>query len=868
MKKEKLVKENIKKEKAKKIKVSKPKEVKNKKNIKGTILAIILALGIIGITAVLVFALYIIITAPEFNRDRLYSKEPTIIYYSDGSEMTRYGADNRVLVTYDDLPQVLVDAIVATEDSRFFQHTGLDVARFAKALLGQLIGNDKAGGASTLSMQVIKQDYTSKESHGIKGIIRKFTDIYMSIFKLESNYTKEEIMEFYVNTMWFSGDTSIYIEKGISGVEQASQYFFGKSVSNLSLAEASILAGMFQNPINLNPYTKEQAVTDRQNIVLTLMVQHGYITEQEKTDVQKIPISSLLVDHSNDSSKANKATIDYIISQVSKATGKNPYTTPMKIYTTVNKDVQNVLNQLETGEIYEFPNEFLQEGIAITSTENGSIVALSGGRTYNNGAKGNNNATDIRRQPGSTAKILFDYGPYLEAISGSSPYSLFLDRETTYSNGTPIKNADGKHSGLVSMRYALVNSINIPALIAFQTVAKEKGLDYISNFVHSLGIDYGSTLYESAAIGGFDGVSPLQMSAAYAAYGRGGYYIEPYIYTKIEYTDTGEIYEYKYEKKQVMSEETAYLITDMLMSAAKSGVGGVSISGTDIAAKSGTTTMSSTDLDYYHLPASATNDAWNITYSPEYSIALWLGYSEKSSEHYLNSIDGGKWRNAIMKQVGQRVYSKGKTFEKPDGVISVTVENETFPAQLASPYTPNDLKVTELFKEGTEPTEVSPRYNKLDDATNGSYTYNGTTLTLKWDKINTPWAINTTMLTDHFNTYYGNYASEYYNLRLDYNNKYIGTLEYRIYAKETDGTLTYIGSTANNTYTINSPRRNVTTYVIKSSYTKFTSNMSDGLSIKVNLNVDSNVHDFLDDDPTTNKNDTSTNNSTHSNDLE
>ncbi len=867
MKKEKLVKEDIQKKKKVKVKIPKKKKIKNNKSkVKTAIIAIILSLGIIGITAVLIFALYIIITAPEFNRDKLYSKEPTIIYYADGTEMTRYGTDNRILVTYDDLPQVLVDAIVATEDSRFFQHTGLDIARFAKALLGQLIGNDKAGGASTLSMQVIKQDYTSGEKHGIEGIIRKFTDIYMSIFKLESNYTKEEIMEFYVNTMWFSGDTSIYIEKGISGVEQASQYFFGKSVSNLTLAEASILAGMFQNPLNLNPYTKEQAVKDRQNIVLTLMVQHGYITEQEKIDVQNIPISSLLVDHSKDSSTANKAAIDYVIKEVKRITDKNPYTTPMKIYTTIDKNVQEVLNKLETGEIFEFPNDYLQEGVAITSTENGSIVALSGGRNYNEGAQGNNNAVDIRRQPGSTAKILFDYGPYIEYLSDGSPYSLFLDRETTYSNGTPIKNADGKHSGLVSMRYALVNSINIPALIAFQTVAREKGLDYISNFVHSLGIDYGSTLYESAAIGGFDGVSPLQMSAAYAAYGRGGYYIEPYIFTKIEYINTGDVYEYKYEKNKVMSEETAYLITDMLMSAAKSGVGGVSISGTDIAAKSGTTTMDPKDLDYYHLPSSATNDAWNITYSPEYSIALWLGYSKKSSEYYLNSIDGGKWRNAIMKQIGQRVYSKDKKFEMPSGIVTVTVENETFPAQLASPYTPNELKVTELFKEGTEPTEVSPRFNKLDNPTNGSYTYNGTSIILKWDKIATPWAINTTSLTEHFNTYYGDYANEYYNNRLDYNSRYIGVLEYKIYAKESDGTLTYLSSTEGNSYTVQSPRRNVTTYVIKASYTKFTSNMSDGLNIRVNLNIDSNVNNMVDD-----SNQSSNNNkpsSTHSNDLE
>ena len=147
----------------------------------------------------------------------------------------------------------------------------------------------------------------------------------------------------------------------------------------------------------------------------------------------------------------------------------------------------------------------------------GSIVALSGGRNYT--AKGTNRSVDIKRQPGSTAKILFDYGPYIEHLSGTS-YNMLLDEPTTYSNGTPIKNANNSYMGLITMRSALVNSRNIPALLTFQKVYKEDP-KYISDFVHSLGIDYGKDLYESASIGGFDGVSPLQMSAAYAEFGRG-----------------------------------------------------------------------------------------------------------------------------------------------------------------------------------------------------------------------------------------------------------------------------------------------------------------------------------------------------------
>ncbi len=848
MKKIKLTKNSVKKAEG----TDKPKK---KLKVKSGVWATLLVIGIGGVTLVLVFALYIIITAPEFNRDKLYSKEATVIYYADGSEMTRYGDRNRVLVTYDDLPQVLIDAIVATEDSRFFQHTGLDVARFAKAIMGQLVGNDKAGGASTISMQVIKQDYTSSEKEGLEGIIRKFTDIYMSIFKLESNYTKEEIMEFYVNTMWFSTQNNIYIEGGIAGVEQASQYFFGKSVSDLNLAEASVLAGMFQNPVQYDPYKKVENTTKRQNTVLTLMVQHGYITEQEKEDAQKISISSLLVDHSQDSGNsatANKAIIDYVISEVTSETKDNPYSVPMKIYTTINPKVQNVLNNLEIGEIYKWKKDELEEGIAITSTEDGSIVALSGGRKYNDGAHGTNHATGIKRQPGSTAKILFDYGPYLEVFKDASPYTLFLDAPHTYSNGRPIHNANsGSYSGLVSMRTALVNSLNIPALRAFQAVNKEDP-EFIGNFVHSLGIDYGDTLFEASAIGGFDGVSPLQMSAAYAAYGRGGYYIEPYIFTKVEYIETGKTYEHKYEKKQVMSEETAYMITDMLISAAKSGVGGVSVSGTDIAAKSGTNNLDSKTIQDKKIPVSKANsDAWNITYDPEYCIALWIGFDSVSKTQYLTSNTGGAWRKEIMREVGKRVYSKNKKFSYPSSLISVTVEKETFPAQLASNYTPSDMKTTEYFREGAQPQEVSSRYDKLENPTNGNGNFNGTSVTLTWNAIKTPDAINPAYLTEHFNTYYDEHANEYYQKRIAYNNTYIGTLGYQIYRKELDNTLTYLGRTEATSFIDNSPQPGTNNYVIKSTYSRFTANASDGLNISVNANIETNVNDLVNSSQTT-----------------
>lgn len=836
MKKIKLGKLKIKK------KESKAKDPNKKHNVKSIVLSGLLICGIAVISIVLVFALYIIISSPDFDRDKLYAKESSVLYYKDGTtELARLGAEDRVLVTYDELPQVLVDAIVATEDSRFFQHKGMDVARFLKASFGQLLGNSSAGGASTITMQLVKQVYTDNTSSGIKGIIRKFTDIYMAVFKVESNYTKEEILEFYVNTMWFSGSSSVNTA-GIYGVELASQYYFGKSVSDLTLAEASIMAGMFQNPYRLNPYTNPEGVRDRQEIVLKLMVQHGYITEEEKDAVLEIPIESLVIERES-SNGSNQAVIDYIVNEVTEKTGMDPRNVPMEIVTTIDLEVQNVINQLETGELYEFPNDTIQEGIAITSTTDGSIVALSGGRNYT--ARGLNRA-DERRQPGSTAKPIFDYGPYIEYLNGA-PSSLFLDEETTYSNGTSIKNSDGKYMGLITMRTALIESRNIPALKAFQAVYAENP-DYISDFAHGLGIDYGSTLYESMSIGGFEGISPIEMSAAYATFGRGGYYIEPYSFTKATIVESGEVYEYKYEKERVMSEETAYLITDILVSAAENGVGGVSVSGTTIAAKSGTSNVDRDAAEAAGIPTSATRDAWNVTYSPEYAIALWVGYDRTTAENYLTVSVGNRVRAGVMKAVGSRVYSENQKFTVPSGIVTVEIEKETFPTQLASEYTPDNLRSTEVFKEGTEPTDTSTRFSKLEAPTNGDYSYDGTTLKLSWSAIKTPDAINTDYLQNYFNTYYDNHASKYYEQRLSYNNSYIGTLGYQIYKQETNGTLTYIGRTDSTNYILTPTDSGNVTYIIKSAYSIFTTNMSDGLEIKVNLGMDSNIDDIIDPD--------------------
>src|SRR5574344_738737 len=314
-------------------------------------LIFLLGIAIVIVSIVLVFGLYIIISAPEFDTELLYNKEATTLIDKNGDEVARLGSQNREIVSYDELPQVLIDAIVSTEDSRFFQHDGFDIARFMKASFGQLSGNSGAGGASTLTMQVVKNTYTSRTSKGLEGVIRKFTDIYMSIFKVEKQYTKEEIMEFYVNAPWLGC--------GTWGVEQASKTYFGKSVKDLSLPEAALIAGIFNAPQTYNPFNSVENATKRRDVVLDLMYKHGYITEDEMNDAKNISISSLIVENKGTTLNKYQSFVDAVVNEVIDDTGMNPYETPMEIQTTLDTNVQDILNNLNNGDYYSWINNVI-----------------------------------------------------------------------------------------------------------------------------------------------------------------------------------------------------------------------------------------------------------------------------------------------------------------------------------------------------------------------------------------------------------------------------------------------------------------------------------------------------------------------------
>ncbi len=655
--------------------IKKVNRQKKKKKLLNILLIIILTLGIIGMLCFGAFLIYIKTEAePKYEANKLNTKEISRLYDINNKEFAKVGEENREKVKYEELPEVLVDAIVATEDSRFFQHNGFDAPRFLKATIGQLLKQSGAGGASTLSMQVVKNVFTDKYvDEGLAGIIRKFEDIYLAIFKLESDYTKQEIIEFYVNNHALGGN--------IYGVEEASQTYFGKSVSELNLSEAAIIAGMFKAPNLYRPNVNPDKAAERRKTVLYLMRRHGYITKEEEEMANSIPVESLTAAPEQvENYHKYQGYIDTVVNEAKDKYKANPYSTALLVYTNLDSSKQDAVNSVMNGESYTWINDVVQAGVSVIDSETGKILAIGNGRNHN--AKLQTNfATSIHRQPGSTAKPLFDYGPGIE-YNNWSTYTLFNDAPYTYSNGRSIKNWDGGYFGTITLRRALSTSRNIPALKAFQQVDNKKIIEFVTNLGLTPQIE-GGRIHEAHSIGAWDpGTNPLEMSAAYAAFSNGGYYNEPYTINKIEFRSTGEVIEHKSEKKRVMSDATAFMISSVLQDVALTG-------GTpkNIAVKTGTTNYDEKVMESKNLPWDAIRDSWVVGYSTKTVIALWYGYEYIDSEYCLHNIPATVQKDNIFKAlVAQGAMEQNRSeFKMPSSVVRVTVAAGSNPPKLAAP---------------------------------------------------------------------------------------------------------------------------------------------------------------------------------------
>jgi penicillin-binding protein 1A len=793
-------------------KTSKRKMSKNKK-----IILNILIICVIAFAALMaVFFAYIIVKAPKFDPNNLKFTQMSELYDTDGNIITKMGNENRTEISYDDLPEVLIDAIIATEDSKFFQHNGFDLARFMKASMYQLVGKN-GGGASTLTMQIAKNNYTSTESKGFEGITRKFTDIYLSIFKIERKYTKKEILEFYVNDS--------FLGNGAYGVEQASLNYFGKSVSELNLAEASFIAGLYQSPTYYNPYNYPERAEERRKTVLYLMQRHGYITEEEKEIAENSPITSYIKKTQTSGTYSEyQGYIDTVVEELENEYDLNPYTTPLKIYTAMNRSKQDFVNKVMNGEAWKWENENAQAGVVMTDSASGEVLAVGAGRNKNS-ERSYNFATMTNKQIGSTAKPIFDYGPAVEYL-GWGTVNYIDDTPTTYSDGTKISNSDGGYKGRLPLYQALGLSRNITALKTFQQVSKEAGNDKILKFASSLGItpevDKNGKIHEAHSIGSFTGStkkeesrnSPMTMAGAYQAFSNGGYYIKPHTIKKFVYKDTDEVVETKAAKTRVMNDSTAYIINYSLNWSATEGLAksAAGISGVQTAAKTGTSNFDEATRKKFHLSSKAVNDLWVCGYTPKQTITFWYGYADIRKGH--STTSSWSTRDKFYRNLAENLFDKdGSSFERPSSIEEVSVVRNSIPLKKAL-YG----GVVGYFRKGTGPDETgTEQAEQLPSVSGVTSSISGNTVHLKWNGIS---------------------AEDMVNLNFD--DSY-GTLGYDIYVKDgSGGSEVYVGTTTSTSYTHTTSYSNPV-YVIYTAYSNYKTNRSKGVEHKVSVTSDFDV---------------------------
>ncbi|KMP26663.1 PBP1A family penicillin-binding protein [Bacillus wiedmannii] len=688
-----------------------------------------LLLGIVGLVASVSAFFVMVKDAPKLDKSKLVNPLSTKFLDKNGNFFYEYGAEKRTHVTYDQIPKVVESAFLATEDSRFYDHNGIDFKRTTKAVMENVTGGFGSQGGSTITQQVVKNYFLTME----KTAKRKVQEWYLS-YKLEQQYSKHEILEMYLN--------KINLGNRSYGIATAAQKYYQKDLKDLQLHEAAMLAGLPQGPNIYDPTKPEnvERATNRRNIVLTLMNRHGYITKEEMNNAIKIPVTEGLKKSELTEMKF-QAFLDAVVKEVEKEyPDVNIGSDGLTIHTTLDQGAQEYAEQIMDGNLIKYPNDQFQGSFVFMDTQSGEVRAIGAGRKESKSTfKGHNMAVDLKRQVGSTMKPIFDYGPAIENLQWST-YHQLNDSEYTYSDGTKIKNATGNFKGDVSLREALKKSLNIPALKTAQAV----GIPKAKEFAEGLGMTFKDGIaHESTAIGSNES-SPLDVAGAYAAFGNDGVYNKPHFVKEVIFPD-GKKKSFKPKEQRAMHDHTAYMVTDVLRDVVKPGSGGTGptayVSGFDVAGKTGTQNFDARDIKKYGIPADANRDSWFAGYTPQYTMAVWTGYEKNGPENYISDR-----YTRIAQQMFQVMMSKFATdksrFERPSSVQEINGELYVKGAKKDAIKqikvdAPSGLNVTfdgasTVTLNWSGPTEVDAyaASYKATDGSSGSLSISGTTASL------------------------------------------------------------------------------------------------------------------------------------------
>ncbi|CUR38673.1 PBP1A family penicillin-binding protein [Limosilactobacillus reuteri] len=639
------------------------------RNVGGLIKKILLwVAGIVVLLMVASAALffYYASSAPKISRSDLTSQSITTIYDDQDRVISRLGAQKREYAKDNQIPKQLKNAVVSIEDRRFYKHHGVDTIRILGAATSNVFGRS-AGmqGGSTLTQQLVKLSVFSTAASD-RTLKRKAQEAWLAI-NVEQHFSKSQILDFYIN--------KVYMGNGIYGMQTAAQYYYGKDLNDLDLSQLALLAGMPQSPTYYNPLVSNtKYATQRRNEVLNAMVRSNYITQSQANQAASESVTAGLdPDHGNISGSGtavDSKVVDPYVKQVLadlQAQGYDPYSDGLKVHTNLDLDAQQHLYDAANKNV-QFQNDKMQAGVAVTDPHNGQIIAMLGGRHTGNVVYGLNRAVQSNRSSGSTAKPLMDYGPAIEYLQWPTFKSIADTRFVFPGTNTVLHDFDKKYKGNMTMREALVQSRNVPAIRALQAV----GIKRATSFLDGLGISQKQpyTLQNGIALY----ISPLQVSAAYAAFANGGTYYKPYYISSIT-TQDGSVKQFNPKGKRAMNKATAYMITDMLKGVFTDSQGSATdarLDGVNQAGKTGTTNYPGNSSQ------SGVMDSWMAGYTKNYSIAVWTGYDHplepggSISEQYVKSAQ------LLYKDLMQYLDSQNHASDwtMPDTVEAVRVKGK------------------------------------------------------------------------------------------------------------------------------------------------------------------------------------------------
>lgn len=668
--------------------------MKRKKN--AAFIAVMIFLLILCFSSACFYVVFDVADWQKLDPSRLHNLHQTSSLYDSHGELISEirGIENRKLVPLAEIPRHTQLAFIAAEDLRFYEHCGIDVYRILGALRSNLKSGSLAEGASTITQQLAKLTHLSAE----KTIRRKLEEISIAL-QIEQAYSKDQILEFYLNTVYFG--------RGAYGIQAAAKAYFDIDAKDLTLSQSASLAAAIKAPSAYAPHSNPENNRNRRNYIINTMAEHAFITEAECESAKKESIWVLAsqkhaelmnwyVDETlRESSELLRITVDDIISG------------GYSIYSAYNPELQRIADRVYADQNL-FPanaadGTLMQSAMAVVDTQTGAIRAMIGGRDYAV-QRGLNRATQMRRQPGSALKPLAVYGPALEL--GYTTASVLLDEKTSFSGGYTPQNAGDQYYGRVTMRTAIRNSLNTTAVRLLEEIGIDKAIQYLNKMgIPTMPSDRNLSL----ALGSMThGVTPVELAAAYVPYANGGIYYSPYCVERIISSDGETVYEREDSGKRVISEQNAYLMTSLLQSVVSNGTGTrMQHANTPVAGKTGTVSMKG-----------GNRDIWMAAYNTELSVAVWMGFDQTDAQHKIpNGITGGKNTASVAAAFFKQVYANTDKpqFSVPSGLVWLTLDQRAITARgsvmLAGKQTPESYKLNEVFTASNRPYAVSDIWN-------------------------------------------------------------------------------------------------------------------------------------------------------------